>query len=90
MQGDLSGAVSGENFAFENGPEPAGKLFLELLIHVRSGVSWSGCSLILQGGGDRLIAVEITAIPVDVYLHETWSPDREYVDGEVIERNWGE
>lgn len=27
---------------------------------------------------------------LDQYLHETWSPDREYVDGEIVERNLGE
>jgi Uma2 family endonuclease len=31
-----------------------------------------------------------TILPLDYYLHETWSPDREYVDGEVVERNLGE
>lgn len=27
---------------------------------------------------------------LDYYLHETWDPDREFVDGEVVERNSGE
>ena len=27
---------------------------------------------------------------LDQYLHERWSPDREYVDGEIVERNLGE
>jgi Uma2 family endonuclease len=27
---------------------------------------------------------------LDHYLHETWSPDREFVDGEIVERNLGE
>ena len=27
---------------------------------------------------------------LEQYLHETWSPDREYVDGEIVERNLGE
>jgi Uma2 family endonuclease len=31
-----------------------------------------------------------TLLPLDYYLHETWSPDREFVDGEVLERNMGE
>jgi Uma2 family endonuclease len=26
----------------------------------------------------------------DYYLHETWSPDRELVNGEIVERNLGE
>ena len=28
--------------------------------------------------------------PVEVYLHQTWDPDREYIDGEIQERNLGE
>ena len=31
-----------------------------------------------------------TLIPVEEYLHTTYDPDREYVDGEVVERNLGE
>jgi len=31
-----------------------------------------------------------TLISLDQYLHETWDPDREFVDGEVVERNMGE
>ncbi len=31
-----------------------------------------------------------TLISLNQYLHETWDPDREFVDGEVIERNMGE
>jgi Uma2 family endonuclease len=31
-----------------------------------------------------------TAITVREYLATSWSPDREYVDGEVVERNLGE
>ena len=31
-----------------------------------------------------------TLISLDQYLHETWDPDREFVDGEVLERNMGE
>jgi Uma2 family endonuclease len=27
---------------------------------------------------------------VEKYLHTTYHPDRDYVDGEVLERNWGE
>jgi Uma2 family endonuclease len=27
---------------------------------------------------------------LDYYLHETWEPDREFVDGEFVERNLGE
>jgi Uma2 family endonuclease len=27
---------------------------------------------------------------LDYYLHETWEPDREFVDGEILERNLGE
>jgi Uma2 family endonuclease len=29
-------------------------------------------------------------IPVEEYLRTTYDPDRDYVDGEVQERNWGE
>jgi Uma2 family endonuclease len=37
------------------------------------------------------IAVEPkTLISVDEYLHTSYDPDREYVDGEVLERNLGE
>jgi Uma2 family endonuclease len=31
-----------------------------------------------------------TVTPLDYYLHDTWDPDREYVDGEILERNMGE
>jgi Uma2 family endonuclease len=31
-----------------------------------------------------------TFIPVEEYLAKTWRPDREYIDGEVVERNLGE
>ena len=31
-----------------------------------------------------------TFIPVEEYLAKTWRPDREYIDGEVLERNLGE
>lgn len=31
-----------------------------------------------------------TAISLDEYLHSVWEPDREYVNGEVLERNMGE
>src|SRR5579872_3998603 len=31
-----------------------------------------------------------TLIPVEEYLRSSYSPDREYVDGEVVERNLGE
>jgi Uma2 family endonuclease len=31
-----------------------------------------------------------TIVPLDHYLHETWQPDREYVDGAVLERSMGE
>lgn len=31
-----------------------------------------------------------TAISLDQYLHSVWEPDREYVNGEVIERHMGE
>lgn len=31
-----------------------------------------------------------TSIPVEEYLAKTWRPDREYIDGEVLERNLGE
>jgi Uma2 family endonuclease len=27
---------------------------------------------------------------LEYYLHETWSPDREFVNGEIVERNLGE
>ncbi len=30
-----------------------------------------------------------TLISVDQYLHGMWEPDREYVNGEVLERNRG-
>jgi Uma2 family endonuclease len=31
-----------------------------------------------------------TLIPVEEYLRNSWSPDREYVDGVILERNLGE
>ena len=31
-----------------------------------------------------------TLVPLAHYLHETWQPDREYVDGEIVERSMGE
>jgi Uma2 family endonuclease len=31
-----------------------------------------------------------TFVPVEEYLAKTWRPDREYIDGEVLERNLGE
>jgi Uma2 family endonuclease len=31
-----------------------------------------------------------TLISLDQYLHGVWEPDREYVNGEVLERNMGE
>ncbi len=31
-----------------------------------------------------------TLIPVEEYLRSSYSPDREYVDGEIVERNLGE
>jgi len=31
-----------------------------------------------------------TLISVEDYLHTNYDPDREYVDCEVVERNWGE
>ena len=31
-----------------------------------------------------------TLIPVEEYLRSSYSPDREYIDGEVVERNLGE
>jgi Uma2 family endonuclease len=31
-----------------------------------------------------------TLMSVEEYLHTNYDPDREYVDGEVVERNWGE
>jgi Uma2 family endonuclease len=31
-----------------------------------------------------------TFTPVEEYLAKTWHPDREYVDGEILERNLGE
>ena len=30
------------------------------------------------------------AIPVEVYLHSSYRPDCDYVDGAVLERNAGE
>src|SRR5271166_4390230 len=32
----------------------------------------------------------ITTVPVDVYLHSTYEPDAEYVDGEIQKRSVGE
>ena len=32
----------------------------------------------------------VTNIPVEVYLHSTYEPDAEYVDGEIQERSVGE
>jgi Uma2 family endonuclease len=29
-------------------------------------------------------------VPLAQYLHETWQPDREYTDGEILERAMGE
>jgi hypothetical protein len=29
-------------------------------------------------------------VSVEEYLHSTFDPDCDYVDGEVLERNWGE
>ncbi len=29
-------------------------------------------------------------VPLETYLRTTWRPDREYVDGEVVERNLGQ
>jgi len=34
--------------------------------------------------------VTATFTPIDEYLAKTWHPDREYIDGEVCERNLGE
>ncbi|HLG99071.1 MAG TPA: hypothetical protein VKX49_22355 [Bryobacteraceae bacterium] len=31
-----------------------------------------------------------TLIPVEEYLRSSYSPDREYIDGEIVERNLGE
>jgi len=31
-----------------------------------------------------------TLIPVEEYLRTSYSPDREYIDGEIVERNLGE
>ena len=31
-----------------------------------------------------------TLVPLETYLHSDYQPDRDYVDGEVKERNWGE
>jgi len=31
-----------------------------------------------------------TLISVEEYLRSSYSPDREYVDGEIVERNLGE
>jgi Uma2 family endonuclease len=31
-----------------------------------------------------------TLVPVEEYLKSSWSPDREYVDGVILERNLGE
>jgi hypothetical protein len=32
----------------------------------------------------------ITTVPVETYLHSTYEPDAEYVDGEIQERPVGE
>jgi hypothetical protein len=31
-----------------------------------------------------------TLIPIEEYLHTSYHPDREYVDGDIQERNLGE
>ena len=31
-----------------------------------------------------------TLVSVEEYLNTSYSPDCDYVDGEVLERNWGE
>ena len=33
---------------------------------------------------------DATFTPIEEYLAKSWSPDREYIDGEVCERNLGE
>lgn len=35
-------------------------------------------------------ASEISRVSLDTYLHSSWSPDVDYVDGEIQERNLGE
>jgi Uma2 family endonuclease len=32
----------------------------------------------------------VTAVPVEEYLHTSYEPDREYVNGQLVERNVGE
>ncbi len=39
---------------------------------------------------EGLVMATITTVPVDVYLHSTYEPDAEYVDGEIHERFVGE
>jgi Uma2 family endonuclease len=34
--------------------------------------------------------VTVTQVPLETYLHTDYQPDREYVDGEIRERNLGE
>jgi len=34
--------------------------------------------------------VALTAVPVEEYLRTTYHPDREYVEGQLVERNVGE
>lgn len=42
-----------------------------------------------NAGGDVFMATT-TRIPVSEYLHSSWNPDCDYVDGELQERNVGE
>lgn len=43
-----------------------------------------------ESGQREDMTMSTTLVPVAYYLHETWQPDREYVDGEVVERSMGE
>jgi Uma2 family endonuclease len=42
-------------------------------------------------GWDKLVVMAtLVALPVEKYLRTTYHPDREYVDGQLVERNVGE
>ena len=37
-----------------------------------------------------MLMATLTSVPVEEYLHTTYDPDREYVDGQLVERHVGE
>lgn len=46
---------------------------------------------IRQPDGSKLVDMAtLAAVPVEEYLRTTYHPDREYVDGQLVERNVGE